>query len=162
MALKDMTANRRPHRFVHTPLMAGAIVILAAIVLPMTRVSGGEGIGDRPLSTPDSLTQMEVIFEGEFRKAQIKAKLDQAMRLFGVPSTEENYSHIAGSLVALRQQNGTREMDLLEYMIRSYRPGMNSGFESAAESASAFLAAYASPNKPPHLVVADVHDPGLS
>ena len=70
-----------------------------------------------------ALQQMELAFEGGYTQQQIKPRLDKALQLYGLPITEENYKRAGSVLVALREHYGTKEMDILDYMIRSYVPG---------------------------------------
>ncbi len=88
----------------------------------------------------DPLEQMEIAFEGNYSKDQIKARLDRAMDLYGVAKTAENYSRAGSVLVALRKEIGPREMDILDHMIRSYVPGVAIDFPKAAGLSAAFLA----------------------
>lgn len=80
----------------------------------------------------DALGQMEVAFEGDYTRDQIKQRLQKAMQLYNVPITEENYSRAGSTLVALRKQNGIREMAILDHMIRSHVRGVNIDFPRAA------------------------------
>lgn len=66
--------------------------------------------------------------------------MDEAMDLYGLPVTEENYGRAGSALVALRKENGTKEMDILDCMIRSHVPDVNMEFPEAAAFASVFLA----------------------
>lgn len=88
----------------------------------------------------DPLSQMELAFEGDFSRSQIKARLDRAMQLYKLPITSENYSRAGSTLVALRKHIGPREMDILDYMIRSHVAGVNMSFPDAAGLSAAFLA----------------------
>ena len=87
----------------------------------------------------DPLSQMEIAFEGNFSRSQIKSRLDRAMHLYKVPITNENYSRAGSTLVALRKQIGPREMDILDHMIRSHVPGVSITFPGAAGLSAAFL-----------------------
>ncbi len=88
----------------------------------------------------DPLAQMEIAFEGNYSKAQIKEFMDLAMKLYNVPLTNEYYSRAGSALVALRKEVGPSEMDILSYMIRSYVPGVAIDFPEAAGMAAFFLA----------------------
>ena len=108
---------------------------------------GNRGSSSQPGRTPapttpekmDALGQMEVAFEGDYTRAQIKQRLEKAMQLYKVPITEENYSRAGSTLVALRKQNGTKEMAILDHMIRSHVPGVNVDFPSAAGLSAAAI-----------------------
>ena len=89
----------------------------------------------------DALGKMELAFVGGHTRGQIKRQMDRAMRLYGLPITEENYSRAGSALVALRKQNGTAEMEILEHMIRSHVPGAKLTFPTAAAISSVFLVA---------------------
>ena len=88
----------------------------------------------------DPLAQMEIAFEGNYSKAQIKEFMDLAMKLYSLPITNENYSRAGSALVALRKEVGPSEMNILSYMIRSYVPGVAIDFPGAAGMAASFLA----------------------
>lgn len=110
-------------------------ILLAGIVLAVSAACSNEGTQ----RLQDALGMMEVAFEGNYTRADIKPVLDQAMTLYGVPITEENYSRAASSLIALRQENGVDEMDILSYMIRSHVPGVKLTFPEAAAISAVFL-----------------------
>ena len=83
---------------------------------------------------------MVLAFEGGYSKAEIKARMDQALELYGLPVTEENYSRAGSTLVTLRRELGPSEVEILDYMIRSHVPGVEISFPSAAGLAAALLA----------------------
>lgn len=87
-----------------------------------------------------ALQQMAIAFEGGYTSQQIKPVMDKALETYGVPINEENYSRAASTLIVLRKEHGTKEMDILDYMIRSYVPGVNMQFPEAAAISSVFLA----------------------
>ena len=89
----------------------------------------------------DPLAQMEIVFKGNYSKAQIKERIDKAMKLYNVPLTNEYYSRAGSVLVTLRKEFGPSEMDILSYMIRSYVPGVAIEFPEAAALSTSFLAA---------------------
>ena len=66
-----------------------------------------------PVAKMSALRQMEIAFKGKHSHATIKLRMDQAMRLYGLPRTEENYSRAGSVLVALRRKTGVSEMDIL-------------------------------------------------
>src|SRR6185503_2357039 len=88
-----------------------------------------------------ALEQMEIAFEAGYKKEEINARLDKALELYRLMLTEENYSRAGSTLVALRQKNRTREMDILSYMIKSHVPSVRIHFAEAAGMASAMLVA---------------------
>ena len=90
-------------------------------------------------SQSEALRTMEIAFEGRHSKAQIKRKLDIALQLYSLPITEENYSRAGSTLVALSNEYGPTEMDILDHMIRSHVPGVNITFPNAAGLSVAFL-----------------------
>ena len=61
------------------------------------------------------LQQAAIAFEGNFSEAQIKARLDQALPLYGLTPSDDTYSRAASSLVALRKSQGVHEMAILDY-----------------------------------------------
>lgn len=94
-----------------------------------------------PSTEVDALNQAEAVFAGGYTREQVKARLDQAMQLYGLPITEENYSRAGSALVAMRQQTGNTEMAILDHMIRSHVKGANVSFPDAVGLSSAFLSA---------------------
>jgi predicted O-methyltransferase YrrM len=84
---------------------------------------------------------MEIAFKGNYSKAQIKERLDKAMKLYNVPLTNEYYSRAGSVLVVLRKEIGPSEMAILSYMIRSHVPGVAIEFPGAAGLSASFLAA---------------------
>lgn len=114
-------------------------ILLAGIVLTVAGAACNETT-QRP-RTVDALGKMEVAFEGNYTRGQIKPVLDQAMTLYSLPITEENYLRAANVLVVMRQENGVNEMDILSYMIRSHVPGVNLAFSEIAAISAVFLAA---------------------
>lgn len=106
------------------------------LVLAVFRVEGQSGD-----LTDDPLDQMVIAFDGTYTRIQIKDRLDKAIELYNLPKTKENYSRAGSTLVALRKETGQKEMDILDYMIRSYVQGMNMDFPSAAGLAASFLSA---------------------
>lgn len=85
--------------------------------------------------------QMEVAFDGNYSQEEIKPRLDQAMRLYGLPRTDENYSRAGSVLVTMRKEIGPTEMQILDYMIRSHVDEVEFDFVDAAALAATFLAA---------------------
>lgn len=103
--------------------------------------SSDSGTGPSAVAPTDALSQAELAFVGGYTREHIKDRLGTALRLYGLPTTEENYSRAGSALVALRKQNGTPEMEILDHMIRSHVNGVNISFPDAAGISSAFLAA---------------------
>jgi hypothetical protein len=99
---------------------------------------------DHPAPVPGvpnhPLDQAVLAFVGKPTRREIKSQLDIALRLYGMQPTEENYSRAGSALVVLRKQNGTPEMAILNYMIRSHVEGVNLSFPEAAAIASVMLA----------------------
>ncbi len=87
----------------------------------------------------DALSMMESAFVGSPSRSTIKARIDRAMDLYQLRRTEENYSRAGSTLVALRREYGASEMEILDYMICSYVPGVSLLFHEAAAFAVTFL-----------------------
>jgi hypothetical protein len=86
-----------------------------------------------------AIEQIEITFIGNPRQSTIKSQLDRAMDLYGLSKTESNYSRAGSVLVAMRQETGETEMDILDYMIRSHAPGVTMSFPDAAAFAATLL-----------------------
>lgn len=88
---------------------------------------------------------MEFAFEGNPTKAEIRAALDESFAQFGMESTEQNYERAGDTLVALSNRSMEQgcatctEMAILEYMNRSFVPGMSGEWHEFAALASTFL-----------------------
>ncbi|MFH1131683.1 MAG: hypothetical protein V1754_10130 [Pseudomonadota bacterium] len=121
------------------------ILLLTGVLALIGCGSPQEGVENEksvnPVDRMTALQQMEISFEGGYTAQQIKPLMDKALQVYGLPINEENYSRAASTLIILRQEFGTKEMDILDYMIRSYVPGETIQFPEAAGIASAFLAA---------------------
>ena len=89
----------------------------------------------------DPLADLETTFQGHYSRAEITARIDQAMDAYDVPGTDDNYARSAAAVVALRKELGVPEMDILEYMTRSTPPGRPIDFSEAALQAAILLAA---------------------
>ena len=90
---------------------------LAAMALGVLTVAGcGTSGTPTPTPTPDAIDMMMVAFEDYPRRTEIEAALLPAMNAVGLANTEENQQKAASALVALRKQNGTREIDILRCM----------------------------------------------
>lgn len=88
-----------------------------------------------------ALEMAEVAFVGDYDQREIKQRLDTAMSFYGLEITEENYLRAASVLVALRKEYGPSEMEILDYMIRSYVPGVAMSFPDMAALSVVILAA---------------------
>ena len=116
---------------------AGWLPFLAAFLI----ACGGDGSTQADQSLPaDPLDQMAIAFEGGHSRQEIKTRLDQAMELYGLPPTDDNYSRAGSVLVSLRRDLGPEEMEILDYMIRSHVPGVAMDFPSMAGISAAALA----------------------
>src|SRR5687767_6637653 len=67
-----------------------------------TRPSGASGL--------NALAQMEIAFKGSPSQSEIKRTLDQAMSLYGLSKTEDNYSRAGSALVLLTRGTSITEM----------------------------------------------------
>ena len=90
------------------------------------------------LSVPE---QIELAFEGGLSWQEIRPLMDRAMTLYNLPINSENYSRASSSLIVMRREFGVREVDMLDYMIRSHVEGVELEFSEAAAIAAVFLEA---------------------
>src|SRR5687767_9795961 len=74
----------------------------------------------KPAATrqPDALDKMAAVFVDSSSRSEIKAAMDRAFDLFGVPQTEDNYLKYGSILVRLRKDFDTPEMAVLRFAIR--------------------------------------------
>lgn len=85
------------------------------------------------VSNMTALQQITLAFDGNYSEKEIKDKITEAMVLYNVPITEENYKRAGNVLVVLRQQQGIEEMLILDYMINKlYTPNIKMTFPEAA------------------------------
>ncbi len=89
----------------------------------------------------DALGMMTTIFKGSYTRQQIKTTLDRTMTLYGVSINEENYNRTGSVLVSLRKETRVKEMNILNYMIKSYSPKIKINLPNAAALAATFLQA---------------------
>lgn len=129
---------RLPALLTLTTLVLGAI---AGCEVENTRApqnaSSSSSTSEGPPEHP--LDQMVIAYEGNHSRAEIKARMDEAMGLYGLTLTEENYSRAGSVLVTMRREYGPAEMDILNYMIRSHAPGTEMSFPDMAAIASTAL-----------------------
>ena len=78
------------------------------------------------------MEKMVVVYRGNHSYDRIKGRMDQAMRLYNLPTTERNYERAASALIELRKSTGATEMDLLTCMIEAKAPGVNIDFPGSA------------------------------
>ena len=80
---------------------------------------------------------MQAAFEGNYGRSEIKAKLDEAMRLYELLPIDENNYQAAGRVLAyLRTKVGVSEMAILDYMIYSHGDAVKLDFAGAATFAA--------------------------
>lgn len=89
----------------------------------------------------DPLDQMTAVFAGSYARAEIQNLLDEVLRLYGEPVNDDSRSRAGSMLVALRREYGFPEMQILDYMRRSYVPGVNMSLAGMAALSVAALAA---------------------
>lgn len=80
----------------------------------------------------DALSKMELAFEGEYTRSEIKRQMDKALRLYGLPPSEEYYSRAGSVLVSLANEYSPSEMEILDCVINSYTPDANVEFPDMA------------------------------
>jgi hypothetical protein len=73
------------------------------------------------------LEKMAAVFVGSPSRALIKAQMDRALDLYGLPIDEENYNRYGSVLVRMRQESGVPEMEMLRFVIalREGSPDVN-------------------------------------
>lgn len=79
---------------------------------------------------------IKMSFIGSHSKNNIKKRLETAMKLYDTPLTIEYYNRCASVLVAMRQQSGHSEMDILDYMIKMHSAESVFNFPTGAAFAS--------------------------
>lgn len=109
---KPATVSTKPSLFWATCAIIGVLVLIA-------KCTGTDNKPSRAASV-SVLDQAAVAFRGNHPRAQIKALLDEVMEMNGVPRTEYEYDRWTNVLVAMRQDSGATEMELLR-CIRSMR-----------------------------------------
>ena len=114
------------------------LIIVCISILNILGILTSEVVAQVPR---DPLSKMEIAFEGHYTRSQIKQRLETIMDLYNLPKTQENYSHAGSALVALRKSTGQDEMNILDYMIRSYVPQSGMSFADMAAVSAVFLQA---------------------
>ncbi|NGO49747.1 hypothetical protein [Allomesorhizobium camelthorni] len=66
-----------------------------------------------PSASVSVLDQAAAVFQGSYTREQIKRALDEVMALHGVPRIESEYDRWTNVLVAMRQDGGGTEMEIL-------------------------------------------------
>ncbi|MEZ5293797.1 MAG: hypothetical protein R2745_22125 [Vicinamibacterales bacterium] len=130
----------RPVRWFFTCLALAATT--AALAGPSVACRRSEPAGSPATVSPAPATPLQqaaATFDGGFPEREIKARLDQAMPLYGLTPSPDTYRQAVGTLVSLRKANGVGEMAILDYMIQSHVPGVALSFPEAATVAAEFL-----------------------
>ncbi len=82
----------------------------------------------------EAIQNMHIVFEWNPTQATIRSKLDKVMTMYNLSISEENYNKAGSVLVVL--SNGSKkwvtEMEILDYMERSYVEWVNSSFADMA------------------------------
>jgi hypothetical protein len=87
-----------------------------------------------------AIQQAAVAFEGGHSQQAIQAKLDEALGLYGLEKTDDNYSRAGSVLVTMRKEHRIPEMRILDHMIRSHVPATKLNFPQAAAISAVALA----------------------
>lgn len=107
--------------------------VVIALTNQETPISQTSQATHEAVSNMTALQQMVIAFDGNYPEKEIKDKITEAMVLYNVPITEENYSRAGSTLIALKQQQGIEEMLILDYMIKKlYTPNTKITFPEAA------------------------------
>lgn len=110
-----------PSRFapLHGPSARMPLTLAFCLMVLLAGCGGSEGTASRaPTATPalptDPLAQMEIAFDGNPTRREIKEGLDRAFAATSTPTTDDNYSRAGSVLVTFKNTNGIKEMDILE------------------------------------------------
>lgn len=112
-----------------------------SVLLLTCFVTGTVGCESTPSSLEDPVAQAVLVFDGHLTPQQLRPVFNQAMSLYGLERNAANYESAASVLYSLKKANGTSEMAILDYMIRSHVDGVAITFASAAGISSAALRA---------------------
>lgn len=93
--------------------MAAARKCRAADDVLMSVISHPRYEATRSNTAVPVLDQAAAVFRGNHTRAQIKLLLDEVMEMNGVPRTEHEYDRWTNVLVAMRQDSGATEMEIL-------------------------------------------------
>ncbi len=109
------------------------VFILFGVIASLPELlSGNANNKQSPVEQMSAVEKMEIAFNGNYNKEEIEDRIGKAMILYGLELTEDNYGRAGSALVALRKEYSVDEMDILDYMIRSYVPGVNIAFPQMA------------------------------
>lgn len=78
------------------------------------------------------LAEMVIEFEGDHTETEIRQRLDEALALYDLEPTDDNYSRVGDVLAEMRRDHAVAEMTLLDCVIRGYVPGFDLEFEDVA------------------------------
>lgn len=107
------------------PVWSGVIGVFLLFILIGIFSGGDNSSTTSTKSTSDTKTavekmtaleQMEIAFVDGYSYNEIKERIDSVMQQYGLSKTNENYSRFGSSLVAVRKETGTSEMDILTCM----------------------------------------------
>ncbi len=126
-------SEKRPSNIIRWIVGLMLVFILIVVIALTSQKNKTSQTTHETVSNMTALQQMAIAFNGNYSEKEIKDKITEAMVLYNVPITEENYSRAGSTLVALKQQQGIEEMLILDYMIKKlYTPNIKMTFPEAA------------------------------
>ena len=128
-----------PMLIVKEGMMKSIIVLSLALILSICAFSQAQENLSSQVDGFIALEKMGIAFNGNYSKAEIKKSMDKAMKLYNLTINEENYNRAASVLIVMRKEYNITEMDILDYMIRSYVPNSGMDFQSMAAISTVFL-----------------------
>lgn len=124
----------------HPIITALIFLFILFFIISFMEESISENNISKQVENMSAIDKMSIAFVGNYSRKEIKDKMDKAITLSKLPLTEENYSRAASTLIGLRKEYNIEEMDILDYMTRSYVSGVNMSFpDMAAISVSALF-----------------------
>lgn len=144
MGLADDQRRRLPWPVLLAMSVAGLVIIIGVFYdSPEDDSSGQASFPDTSTDTAvnangdssvpdDPLDQMVIAFDGSWSRNEIQVRLDRALVQYGASTTDQDRSRGGSALVALRQEYGVPEMEILDHMNCSYVEGVDISFPDMA------------------------------
>jgi len=101
--------------------------LLASAVTLLTGCVGGEAE-----STDDPLTQMSVVFEGDYSRAEIKEVVDASLRTFDLPVNDETRRDVGDLAVNLDDESYKTELEIIA-CVSTTGPGEGGEYEDMSK-----------------------------
>jgi hypothetical protein len=101
----------------------GATLVLLLIIVGGAMLLGGDGT-----TTDDPLTQMSVVFEGDYSRSEVKDIVDASLGTFDIPVNDANRRDVGDLALKLAEDSDKNEMEIIA-CVSATGPGEGEEYE---------------------------------